>query len=437
MLLGACMTENPPISGTQSLRVDILQPTDPGSFANRLPDTVRTVVVNVTALDASGNVDTTYDRDVQVYVQYLGTLTPGIPQDNTSLGSAMPPLARWHLTAGQAMNVQVTLPAVFGPTNVWVDDGYDGAPNFATGVSPTLWYRDPFIFDIRKPIDETSLTTALQTSVLDGKNVRISQSRYGASGRLVVTSTYAQGYTVADSNCQDAQGTPPCIAADYDYLDIYSYHAPTDQFQLPNGQPGQRRYLNEGESIDAFAGGVSEFDGLCEIGFPQTFVYTEQPVVDKAREPEPYVLDCCKDPTTNQPLSCATPDPVTMTAGVNTACHAGDTNCMCVPGSWFTWPIRFKRAESAFVEVDHALVCPLDTNYTQFNQWKLDPTGVGGINCTSQNVINVISAGVIQTDPATLVGTTITKITGNLRSVNIANFHVWIIYPRNANDLVP
>ena len=49
----------------------------------------------------------------------------------------------------------------------------------------------------------------------------------------------------------------------YDYIEVFSYSAPTDQ---------DMRFVSEDQLIDGFAGGVSEFDGLTEIGFPQTFV---------------------------------------------------------------------------------------------------------------------------------------------------------------------
>jgi hypothetical protein len=423
----ACTTNNPGITGTQSLQIDFAPGTPSaggavgGTTGTRLAKTDRTVFIDVTAKDANGKVDTKYDRDVHVRVQFLGTLTPPLPQDGQGMTT---PIATFHVTAGQATNQIINLPAVFGPTTIWVDDADDATPNFATGVSQTLWYPDPFITDIRTPIDLTGGNSAsFQSSVLDGKNVQISQSRYGATGRLVVTSVFAQGYTLADVNCQDASGTPPCVAAPYDYIDVFSYHAPTDQYQIPGGQPGQRRFVEEGETITAFAGGVSEFDGLCEIGFPQTFVYADAPDIDKAHEPPVYQFDYTK------------PDATTGPAGL--VCAPSETGCVYSAGSWFLFPIHFKQAESAFVEIDGAVVCNLDSDYDQYNQWKLDPTGVGG-NCSgNQNVINIVSAGVVPIDPATLVGKKVTKAVGNVRSINIGNFHVWTIYPRNAADLVP
>jgi hypothetical protein len=85
--------------------------------------------------------------------------------------------------------------------------------------------------------------------------------------------------------------------------------------------------------------------------------------------------------------------------------------------------------------VTGAKVCDLDKDYMTYKQWKLDPSGAGG-NCIGKNVINVITNGVVPTDPATLVGKTLPSVTGVLRPVNIGSFNVWIIYPRSSADLV-
>src|SRR5262245_45148675 len=141
--LVACVETRDPITGTQSLKVDLVSPA-PGSAGARLPDTARTVVIDVTALDADGNVDTTYGNAVQVYVNFLGTLTP-------YLGGT--PLAVLQMSAGKATNQTINLPPVFGPTTLWLDDGASVAPTYASGASPTLWYRDPYIQDIQRPLN--------------------------------------------------------------------------------------------------------------------------------------------------------------------------------------------------------------------------------------------------------------------------------------------
>jgi hypothetical protein len=373
-VVAACVDTKPPITGTQSLAVTITSPSNPGTEDARLPDTARTITYNLQAIDQDGNPDTSYTRDVQVYVQFLGTLTP-------YLGDA--PLATVHVANGVAMNQSITLPPVFGPTSIWFDDGKDTDATYATGASPTLWYRDPYIQDIQKPIDESALD-ALSASPLQNKNLDVRQSRYGANGRLVVSSVFAQGYTVADMQC-GAGGAPPCTAGDYDQIEVFSFSAPRDQ---------QGRAIVEGQVISGFAGGVSEFNGLTEVGFPQSFTPDGPPDVNPAREPAPVKIDA----------------------------------------SWFTTnKINFERNEAGPIEIDNAYVCPLDADYDMYSQWKLALGGAA--DCSGKNLINVISTGVIQTDPATLAMKTLPRVVGILRPVNIGTFNVWIIYPRGDADL--
>jgi hypothetical protein len=374
LALAACTDHLAPITGTQSLKVELTSPADPGSITNRLAPTARTVSLTITALDVDGNTDTTFNNTLQVYVQYLGTLTPYL---------GMPPLATVPMSAGQGKLTNFMLPPVFGPTEVWLDDGTDANATFATGVSPTLWFADPLIDDIRTPNAPPTSPDYFQVGPVDNKNVSVQASRYGANGRLVLTSVYPQGYTVADVNCSDANGTPPCTSMPFDFIDVFSYSAPLDQ---------QKRFLSEGEVIDGFAGGVGEFNGLLEIGFPQTFVNTATPDIQTAREPAPMKVD----------------------------------------SSWFTNIALFKQYEAAALEIDNATVCNLDADYMQYKQWKLDLSGTGG-NCTG-SLINVVSQG-IPIDPATLVGKKIAKVVGIERSINIGTKHIWIIYPRGLSDI--
>jgi hypothetical protein len=378
-----CVETRDPITGTQSLRIELVSPASPGSYENRLGD-VTMVTVNVTALDAQGQVDTGFNNPVRVYVNFLGTLTPYLD---------MPPLATITMNAGTATNQSVTLPRVLGPATLWFDDGGAAEPTFASGASPTLWYRDPFIADIQTPTNEMSLD-ALQKSPLEQKQVSVRSSRHGADGRLVVTSVFAQGYTVSDVLCGPG-GAPPCTlapnplaggAVGYDHKMVFSFSAPRDE---------RFRRIVEGQAIDGFAGGVSEFNGLTEIGFPQTFVDGDEIDVNLARLPAATTFD----------------------------------------PSWFTTKYMFERSEAAPIAIEGAVVCDLDKDYDTYKQWKLDPAGVGG-NCIGKNVINVITSGVVALDPMTLVGKTLPRVIGVLRPVNIGSFNVWIIYPRSSADLV-
>jgi hypothetical protein len=377
--LSACTDTTAPIKGTTSLAVTIVTPTNLGDVDNRLPGGVIDVVVNIQAKDAAGNDDATYTKPVSVYVHYLGTLSPYL--DGV-------PIAKIDVTNGVATNQHITSPTIkpYGPTELWFDDDPSPSPTYAAGISPTIWYRDPFIADIQTPTSETSID-AFSNSPLVGKNVSVVTSKHGANGRLVVTSVYAQGYTVADVAC-GANGTPPCIADSYDYMDVFSYSAAVDQNKL---------FLSEGQVIKGFAGGASEFDGLTEISFPQTFSTGLVSQVDKSLEPPTTVID----------------------------------------NTWFTTnKINFERNESGAIEIANGVVCPLGPDYVTYKQWQIDPAGVGNpTNCGGSNLINVITAGVVDLDPGTLVGKKVPKLVGILRPINIGSFNVWIIYPRSMADI--
>ncbi|MEZ4360842.1 MAG: hypothetical protein R3B48_11735 [Kofleriaceae bacterium] len=369
--LPACVDDQPGISGTQSLRVALKAPVDPGTLEQRLPDSLRQVQVDLSAVDAQGQPDTSLTADLNIYVQFLGSMTP--PLDSPV------PLSRARLTNGVGV-ATINLPEVYGPTVLWVEESSGDAPSYATGTSPRLWFRDPTIADISTPRDEASLA-ALASSPLELKQVRVEQSRYGARGRLVVTSTYSQGYTVSDVECADEAGTPPCTTGNYDHVTIFTFSSPRD---------ARGRAIQIGQVIPGFTGGVSEFNGLTELGFPQTFAGPGEPDINVARLPEPRVL---------QP-------------------------------SWFTQKIEFERVESSPIAVLGGTVCPIDGDYDRFKQWKLD---VG--NGCSGDVINVVTSGVVDFDPAANEGVVLSRVVGALRPINIGSFNVWIIYPRSSDDI--
>jgi len=384
--------------GTQSIQVTLVSPTDPGSVEtdHRLPETMRTVVVDLAAKDADNEIDTAFNGRLRVYTQFLGTLTP--PLDQT------PPITI-AMTNGVAMNQTIALPPkVLGPTTLWIDDGEgsgaDYVPGRVAGASPTLWFRDPYIADLQTPRDERGLD-ALTVTPLQDKQIAVRSSRYGARGRLVITSVFAQGYTVSDVQCADATGKPPCVAQAYDHAMVFTFSA---------GKGSDGHVLEEGETIAGFAGGLSEFNGLTEVGFPATFT---DPFADDngdgvrdtlvpARIPAPALIDL------------AWFGPLTDPNG----------------------RINFERNEAGAIEIRNGVVCPLDKDYVTYKQWKIDPAGPSPDSCTSGNLINVITTGVVTSlDPAALVGRTLPRVVGILRPVSIGSFNVWIIYPRGAGDV--
>lgn len=384
------------LEGTQSIEVTLVSPADPGTIDRRLGDAQRRVVMNLRALDADNELDPTFTKELKVYAQFLGTLTPELPRGS---------LATFTMTDGVAMNQTVDLPAsVLGPTQVWIDDGTginaEYVPGKIAGTSPTLWFRDPVIRDLQTPRNEMALD-ALTTSPLQNKQVAVRASRHGARGRLVISSVFAQGYTVSDMQCADEAGTPPCTAEAYDHAMVFTFSA---------GRGSDGHVLDEGETIDGFAGGLTEFNGLTEIGFPRTFT--------------PDFKDANGDGVNDAIVKARMPAPALLDLG------------------WFgplsspNGRINFERNEAGPIEIRNGKVCQLDDDYTTYRQWKLDPAGVGGDCSQNDNVINLITTGVVTSlDPATIVGKTLPRVVGILRPVSIGSFNVWIVYPRGASDL--
>jgi hypothetical protein len=399
---GACVDKQEGLTNTQSLRVELraiggVSPADPGSIDNPIDTDQRDVEIVVSAIGPDGEIDTTFNFQVFVRAQCLGRVTPAI-------GS--PPIQLVQLTNGVSAPTTVTLPPeVFGQTVVWIEDAGDGG-SFATGTSPIIYYRDPYVSDLQRPADEDAID-ALSSSPLVDRQITVNASEYGADGKLIVTSIYAQGYTVSDVECGPG-GAPPCAGRDYGHVLVFSFNRPRDE----NGCD-----IVVGEIIDGFAGAVQEFNGLTEIGFPQTFVAATENFNCGAR-----VVD---------------------TASLPPPAHIAIDG----PNAWMDNPalpqnglIQFERNEAGLVSVDTAtlgvgfpVACPLDEQFETYKQWELD----FGAGC--EDPISAITAGTVSSwIPEDHVGDTLTQVVGSLRPVNASGgFNVWILYPRSMDDLVP
>ncbi len=365
-----CTETLDPIVGTTSLRIELLTPA--GTAEERLPDSARSAMLNISAINAQNQVDVSFNGEVTIYSHFLGSLTPALGQM---------PIASATLVNGVVNNVSIDLPPTYGPTFLWVEDGKRDDATFATGTSVELWYREPFLEDVSRPLDEMALG-ARENSPLEGKEVVVSESRYGARGRLVVNGVYAQGYTLSDVECANEAGTPPCVVGDYDSIFVFTFSRAEDQ---------DERAIFVGQFIDSFSGGISEFNGLTEVGFPATNVSDTSEHLDAV--PAPIVIDS-----------------TTLDA-----------------------PIEMERAEASLVALENATMCPLDENFERFGQWKLDlGDGCDGV----RNTVSVVSSGVAADfDPGLYSGQVMPRVIGALRPINIGSFNVWIIYPRSSADI--
>jgi hypothetical protein len=356
---------------TTSFQVDVTSPTMLGTPAAPLPDTQHSVSLTITAIDDQGATDTTFNGKVQLYANFLGSLSPA---------RLDPSATQLMLTNGTAQ-ITLMLPLVFGPTYVWVEDAEGDTPTYATGTSATLYYRLPYLEDISRPLDETA-PDALSNSPLNGKQVTITSSKHGATnGKLVVTGVYAQGYTLSDADCT----TKPCTVDPYGSIFVFSFGRPLDTTNRP---------VEVGDTVAGVGGGVGEFNGFTELNFPVTTLTADMP--DLTIVPTPTVID-----------------PAWL-------------NSTVVPGPM----INLERVESGLIEADNGVMCPLDSDYTTYQQWKLNI----GAGCGEP--INVITFGqVTNFDPTPYVGKTFPKVIGTLKAVNIGTFNVWIILPRTMADI--
>ena len=147
-----------------------------------------------------------------------------------------------------------------------------------------------------------------------------------------------------------------------------------------------------GSKLIALRGQVSEFFGFTELGFPD---YVAAPGQELAL-PDPAVID------------------VTLLA---------DDEAM-------------EGLESSLVAVTDVLVCPLDEQYTLYDQWPVlvDPNG----SCYSEEGAGVIlvaeTGGYDEIDPPSLEGTQLRQVTGTLRYHYLAT-PSWMIIPRSADDV--
>lgn len=375
VLAGGCVEELDPIAGTTSLEVTLIAPTETGSVDDRLEDDQRSVTIQVRALDAQGEVDTGLDASVDLFIHFLGGLSPDLADE---------PFASIDLTAGASAEVALDLPAVFGPTFLWAEHASGDDATFATGTSPVIWYRDPFLEDVSRPPDEMALD-AMERSPLESKQINVNASRHGEDGRMVVTATYAQGYTLSDVQCGPG-GAPPCTTGPYDSVLVFT-------FSRPRGEEGES--IDQGDTVARLTGAIGEFNGLTEVNFPQSFMTGEER--DQDRIPDPVVIQ----------------------------------------EDWLQAnTIEMERVESALVAVEGAPLCELDEAYDTFKQWKL---AVGGDCANRDGVVNIITQGQVnEFDPTAYeAGSVFPRVVGTLRPVNIGSFHVWIIYPRAMSDVTP
>ncbi|MBI5480379.1 MAG: hypothetical protein HY906_16065 [Deltaproteobacteria bacterium] len=253
-----------------SYRITLKSPLELGSEAEPLAeDNPHTVVLDVEALGADGQVRSDYNADLNLWVFFEGTLSPVAD----SSGNVTVSLAN-----GGARDVTRVIPVAFGPTTIWVDDvrraadgsadclgpypplgGKPDSCSYASGASATIHYRNPYLDEVQEPLDRNT-PAATHLTLLQGKSVYVDHPR-DLDSLLVVTGAYAQAFTVTDIS-------PSAMARGFNHVYVFSF---------------SRAKRNDGTAVAAgdvviecpdgacngyLAGGVKEFVGFTELDFP-------------------------------------------------------------------------------------------------------------------------------------------------------------------------
>ena len=129
------------------------------------------------------------------------------------------------------------------------DDSEEGG-NGATGASAPLYYANPRLYDIQKPIPGESLG---DESAMDGMRVTVDR------GWLLITNLSSDGLYVTDyegAKWDAAAGTWKIAAQDlsYDHMFAFNFNVPLN--------------LQVGDCLVELDGKVEEFYGYTEMGFP-------------------------------------------------------------------------------------------------------------------------------------------------------------------------
>lgn len=262
-VLGAC-SERIPRDTTKLASFGVKLRSPAGSPDSPLPFSVRedtTFVIDVEARDARGLPLPTYNGQIAVSV---------VPGEIVAVAPAEP-----QLSSGVREGIEVTVRKSFGPTNLWVEDR-SGQNPFAVGVSPTIWFQNPRIWDIQQPLTRGDSPLAGSVVSVDrGKNVVVHVSN---AGFYVVDTTVDPCSADRDAQNRCPAGATCCpigIRCDLargrcrdDFKTIFAFN-----FNRPEG-------LLRGDVLRRFGGSVSEFLGFTELGFPHWDVERRCPSAD-------------------------------------------------------------------------------------------------------------------------------------------------------------
>jgi hypothetical protein len=229
---------SPTAGQVSSLVMTLKAPVDTGT-----PDTpvmTQTATFDLFAVDEQG-MPLAQDLDVQLFLTFGGVKTGALSACGSD-DSGTAPIETVHLPGGRIADHTVQLPQAFGATIIWVDEPV----SHATGSSPTIYFRNPFIADVQTPPD-INAPNASFCSPFNGKFIIVDHATNPAAGALVVSSVFGNAFAVTDTS-----------AGGYDKFNsmyLFAFGKPPD-------------YIVPGKVLNSFSGNVSKFVGFTELNFP-------------------------------------------------------------------------------------------------------------------------------------------------------------------------
>ncbi len=235
--LGACIDvhKSPTAGVINSLQLVLHDPSPDALGTPANPITSMQATFDVLALDENGQ-QMSIEADVDVFISF-GGVKAGATSMCGSDTSGNLPITTLHLSGGQILNQTIQFPTAYGATSIWLDE----LVSHATGASPTLYFRNPYIADVQTPADPTA-TNATFCSEFNNRFITIDHAKAG--GQLVVTSVFIDAFAVTDTG-------------DTNFNNIYLYAF---------GKPPT--YIVPGKVITSFSGNYSKFVGFTELNFP-------------------------------------------------------------------------------------------------------------------------------------------------------------------------
>jgi hypothetical protein len=228
--------QSPTAGQVSSLLLSLHQPSDLGT--PMAPIATPTAVFDVQAVDDQG-APVHFDVDADLYLSFGGVKT-GAQSSCGGDGDGFP-IETLHLPGGQLLGHTLMLPQAFGAATLWLEDPV----SHATGASPTIYFRNPFIADVQTPPD-VNAPNASFCSPFNNKFIIVDHPAM-PGGQLVVSSVFGNAIAVTDTSYGDY--------AHFNSMYLYLFGKPP-------------LYLVPGKVLNSFSGNVSKFLGFTELNFP-------------------------------------------------------------------------------------------------------------------------------------------------------------------------